>query len=206
MLISGCLSPLFGSYHPVLTISFEETLGIYRRIVAEQAERVDFFLCETMASAEEARAAAIAATESGKPVWLSWTLADDGPPRLRSGETLATAAAQALDDIPLAARLVNCSRPEAVAAALPDLLALGGQVGAYANAFTAIDALKHGGTVDVLGHARRSRPRALRGVRDGLGASGAAIVGGCCEVGPEHIAALRDRLHEAGIGTTGAIF
>jgi len=46
-------------------------------------------------------------------VWVSWTLADDGPPRLRSGETLATAA-QALEGIPLAARLVNCSRPEAV--------------------------------------------------------------------------------------------
>ena len=61
-------------------------------IVAQQADRVDLMLCETMASAEEARAAAIAAAEGGKPVWVSWTLADDGPPRLRSGETLATAA------------------------------------------------------------------------------------------------------------------
>ena len=33
---------------------------------------------------------------------------------------------------------------------------------------------------------------------------GAAIVGGCCETGPEHISALRDRLHGAGIGTTAA--
>ena len=55
--------------------------------------RVDLMLCETMASAEEARAAAIAAAESGKPVWVSWTLADDGPPRLRSGETLASGRA-----------------------------------------------------------------------------------------------------------------
>jgi S-methylmethionine-dependent homocysteine/selenocysteine methylase len=191
--IAGCLSPLFGSYAPALTISFDETLAIYREIVAQQADRVDIMLCETMASAEEARAAALAAAESGKPVWLSWTLADDGPPRLRSGETLA-AAAQAVRDIPLAARLVNCSRPEAVDAAIPELIALGGTVGAYANAFPAVEALEHGGTVDVLG------------VRDDLGPAryaefalrwvdaGAAIVGGCCEVGPEHIAALRDRL------------
>ena len=183
VLITGCLPPLFGSYHPALTISFDETLAIYRRIVAEQAERVDVMLCETMASAEEARAAAIAAAESGKPVWVAWTLADDGPPRLRSGETLA-AAARALDDIPLAARLVNCCQPEAIDAALPELVALGGTFGAYANAFTAVDRLKHGGTVDVLDAREDLDPAtyadfALRWV-----AAGATIVGGCCEVGP----------------------
>jgi S-methylmethionine-dependent homocysteine/selenocysteine methylase len=201
--IAGCLSPLFGSYHPELTISFEETLGIYRRIVAEQADRVDLMLCETMASAEEARAAAIAAAESGKPIWMSWTLADDGPPRLRSGETLAAAAA-ALDGIPLAARLVNCSRPEAVDAALPELLALGGPVGAYANAFPAVDALEHGGTVDVLGHREDLVPERYAEFALGWAEAGAAIVGGCCETGPEHIAALRDRLHAAGFATTAA--
>jgi S-methylmethionine-dependent homocysteine/selenocysteine methylase len=203
VLIAGCLSPLFGSYHPSLTISFEETLGIYRRIVAEQADGVDLMLCETMASADEARAAATAAVESGKPVWVSWTLADDGPPRLRSGETLAEAA-RALDGIPLAARLVNCSRPEAVDAALPDLLALGGPIGAYANAFTAVEALKHGGTVDVLGARDDLSPARYAEFALRWAEAGAAIVGGCCEVGPEHIAALRDRLHEAGIATTAA--
>jgi S-methylmethionine-dependent homocysteine/selenocysteine methylase len=193
VLIAGCLPPLFGSYHPVLTIPFDETLSIYRRIVAEQAERVDLMLCETMASAEEARAAAIAAVESGKPVWVSWTLADDGPPRLRSGETLASAA-RALADIPLAARLVNCCRPEAVDAALSDLVALGGTVGAYANAFTAVEALKHGGTADVLAAREDLTPTAYADFAMRWVDRGATIVGGCCEVGPEHIAVLRARL------------
>jgi S-methylmethionine-dependent homocysteine/selenocysteine methylase len=203
VLIAGCLSPLFGSYHPELTIPFGETLAIYRRIVAEQAEGVDLMLCETMASAEEARAAATAAAESGKPVWVSWTLADDGPPRLRSGETLAAAAA-ALDGIPPTARLVNCSRPEAVTAALPELVALGGPVGAYANAFTAVEALKHGGTVDVLAAREDLGPALYAEFALGWVEGGAAIVGGCCETGPEHISALRERLHGAGIGTTAA--
>ncbi|RWF42179.1 MAG: homocysteine S-methyltransferase, partial [Mesorhizobium sp.] len=66
--VAGCLSPLFGSYAPALTISYQETLDTYRRIVAEQADGVDLFLCETMASADEARAAVTAASESGKPV------------------------------------------------------------------------------------------------------------------------------------------
>jgi S-methylmethionine-dependent homocysteine/selenocysteine methylase len=205
VLIAGCLSPLFGSYHPELTIPFEDTLATYRRIVAAQAERVDLMLCETMASAEEGRAAAIAASESGKPVWMSWTLADDpGPPRLRSGETLATASA-ALAGTPLAARLVNCSRPETVDAALPELVALGGPVGAYANAFPAVDDLKHGGTVEVLGLRDDLGPETYAEFALGWVAGGATIVGGCCEVGPPHIAALRDRLAEAGYTTVAAL-
>ncbi|AZO29629.1 MULTISPECIES: homocysteine S-methyltransferase family protein [Mesorhizobium] len=200
--IAGCLSPLFGSYAPALTISFEETLGIYRRIVAEQADGVELFLCETMASAEEARAAVTAASESGKPVWVSWTLADHGTPRLRSGETIA-AASSALGDLPVAARLLNCCRPEAIAAALPELIALGGPVGAYANGFTSVEALKHGGTVDVL-HARHDLdPQAYAAQAVGWVDAGAGIVGGCCEVGPAHIAALRDRLIQAGHQITG---
>jgi S-methylmethionine-dependent homocysteine/selenocysteine methylase len=191
--IAGCLSPLFGSYHPELTIPYADTLAIYRRIVAEQADRVDLMLCETMASADEARAAATAAAESGKPVWMSWTIADDGPPLLRSGETLAEAD-RALAGLPLAARLVNCSRPEAVSAAIPELLALGGLAGGYANAFTAVDALEHGGTVDVLGARDDLGPEAYAALALGWAESGAGLVGGCCEVGPEHIAALCDRL------------
>ncbi|TPN34174.1 homocysteine S-methyltransferase family protein [Mesorhizobium sp. B2-3-3] len=200
--IAGCLSPLFGSYAPALTISYQDTLDIYRRIVAEQADGVDLFLCETMASAEEARAAVTAASESGKPVWVSWTLCDHGEPRLRSGETIA-AAANALGGLPVAARLLNCCRPEAIAAALPELIELGGPVGAYANGFTSIDALKHGGTVEVL-HARHDLdPEAYADQAMGWVEAGAEIVGGCCEVGPGHIAALRDRLEETGYEISG---
>jgi len=200
--IAGCLPPLFGSYAPKLTISYDDTLAIYRRIVAEEADHVDLFLCETMASSEEALAAATAASESGKPLWVSWTLADDGSANLRSGETLAEAAA-AIAHLPVAARLVNCSRPETVDAALPALKALGGTVGAYANGFTSTGALKHGGTVDVL-HARHDLdPEAYATFALGWVESGLDIVGGCCEVGPPHIAALRDRLVASGHTITG---
>ena len=63
-------------------------------------------------------------------------------------------------------------------------------------------ALKHGGTVDVLGARDDLGPATYAEFAMGWVAAGATIVGGCCEVGPAHIAALRDRLHEAGIGTT----
>lgn len=202
--IAGCLPPLFGSYAPQLTVGYDETLAIYRRVVAAQADHVDLFLCETMASAEEARAAVTAASESGKPVWVSWTLGDtDGGPRLRSGETIPRAA-EALADLSVAARLVNCCRPETIDAVLPELFALGGPVGAYANGFTDVAALKHGGTVEVL-HARHDLdPEAYAGFAFGWTEHGASIVGGCCEVGPAHIAALRDRLVAGGYRLRGA--
>jgi len=185
--IAGCLPPLFGSYAPALTISYDDTLAIYRRIVAEQADHVDLILCETMASAEEAHAAATAATEAGKPVWVSWTLADEPGARLRSGETLADASA-AIAHLPVAARMVNCSRPETVVAALPALVALGGTVGAYANGFTEVSALKHGGTVDVLLTREDLDPFTYADFALGCAEVGLTIIGGCCEVGPEHIA------------------
>lgn len=201
--IAGCLPPLFGSYAPALTIPFEETLATYRRVVEQQADGVDLFLCETMASAQEGLAAATAACESGKPVWLAWTLRDDGAARLRSGETIREAA-EAVAHLPLAARLVNCSRPETVDAALPELSALGGLTGAYANGFTAVEALKHGGTVAVLDTRTDLGPAAYAAYGVGWAAAGLDIVGGCCEVGPDHIAALRDALVAAGHHISGA--
>ncbi len=45
------------------------------RLSNVQADRVDLMLCETLASLKEIRAAATAATESGKPVWVGMTRA-----------------------------------------------------------------------------------------------------------------------------------
>ncbi len=201
--IAGCLPPLFGSYAPALTIPFDEALGYYRQVVAKETDRVDLFLCETMASAEEALCAATAACESGKPVWLSWTLDDKNPATLRSGEALGEAAGK-IAHLPVAARLVNCSVPEAFDASIADLVSLGGRVGAYANGFHSIDLLKHGGTVDVLDHRHDLGPEeyanhAMRWVE-----AGATIVGGCCEIGPAHIAHLKHRLEAAGHVIAGA--
>ncbi len=196
--MAGCLPPLFGSYKPELTLSFDKTLAIYRRIVDEQKDHVDLILCETMASAEEGLAAATAASESGLPVWISWTLRDDAQaPRLRSGETI-TGAAAAVAHIVAEARLVNCSTPEVVTAAMSELASLGGAVGAYANGFTSVAALKHGGTVDVLSARKDLGPQSYADFAMRWVEAGAAIAGGCCEVGPGHIAVLRDRLVGSG--------
>ena len=191
--IAGCLPPLVGSYRADLTPPEEECLASYRRIVAVQANGVDLFLCETMLSAAEARAATVAAAESGKPVWTALSVDDADGTLLRSGEGVA-AGAQAAVDAGAAAVLINCSSPEAVSAAMPQLGGIGVPFGAYANGFVSIAAMQPGGTVEALEARDDLGPVAYAGHALGWIDAGAAIVGGCCEIGPAHIATLRERL------------
>lgn len=195
--IAGCLPPLVASYHPEVSPGHEAALASYRRIVAAQAEHVDLFLGETLASTAEATAAARAALESGLPVWISLTVTDDDRVTLRSGEPLAEGVA-ALRELGVDARLLNCSRPEAIDAAWGVFASGGGVLGAYANGFTSIAGLQPGGTVDALEARRDLSPAAYADFALSWVEQGATIVGGCCEVGPAHIRELRARLEAAG--------
>ena len=191
--IAGCLPPLVGSYRADLTPPEDECLANYRRIVAVQADRVDLFLCETMLSAAEARAATVAAAESGRPVWTALSVDDADGTLLRSGEGVA-AGARAAVEAGAEAVLINCSCPEAVGAAVPLLAGVGVPFGAYANGFVSIAAMQPGGTVEALEARDDLGPMAYAGHALGWISAGAAIVGGCCEIGPGHIAVLRERL------------
>lgn len=202
--IAGCLPPLKWSYRPDLADPADREALAYDEIARLQRPFVDLMLCETMGSAEQGRGAALGASDAGLPVWVAWTLADDASGALRSGDTLAQAAA-ALDGLPVTARLVNCSKPEAVAAALPALVALPGPWGAYANGFTDIVAdYGPGQTVANLAARTDLGPAAYADHAMSWVAAGVTLVGGCCEVGPAHIAHLHDRLAEAGHTLGGA--
>jgi S-methylmethionine-dependent homocysteine/selenocysteine methylase len=203
--IAGCLPPLMWSYRPDLAADAEENAPVYAEIAALQAPHVDLFLCETMSAASQALGAVRGAVEAGagKPVWVSWTVEDEPTGRLRSGETVAEAA-RMLDGLPVAARLLNCSRPEAIGAAMPELAALGGRFGAYANGFSGISAeYVPGSTVKALEGRKDLGPAAYAEFAMGWVDQGATIVGGCCEVGPAHIAELARRLTAAGHDIVG---
>ena len=202
--IAGSLPPLYGSYRPNLVPSFEECLSRYRVIVEAQAGHVDLFLCETMSSIREGEASATAAKESGLPVWLSFSLEDTCSGCLRSGEPLE-AALRAVAKVNSDAVLLNCSVPEAIDSALGILLDNVSSAGAYANGFTSVDALEPGGTVENLEIRQDLGPEtysnfALRWVE-----LGAKIIGGCCEVGPAHIAKLRSELETHGYQITSKL-
>lgn len=201
--IAGCLPPLNGTYRPDRVRPFATNLAEYRRLAELQAPHVDFFRCETLSSAAEARAAAQAACETGKPVWVAWTLTDDGAGTLRSGETIAEAQA-AIADLPVSAVLANCSPPEAITAAIPALAATGLPAGGYANGFSPIPAtFLPGRTLDQITLREDLNPDAYAAIAMQWIDLGARILGGCCATGPAHIARLREAIIERGFGITG---
>ncbi|MCG6892947.1 MAG: homocysteine S-methyltransferase family protein [Desulfobacteraceae bacterium] len=200
--IAGSLPPLQGSYRPDRVGSFEEIVPLYREQAALLAPHVDLLLCETMSSAAEARAAAVAACETGRPVWVSWTLHEDRSGRLRSGETI-DAAVDALAGLPVTGLLANCCAPESITAAMPMLVRSGAsRIGGYANTFLPVP---EDWSLDGPGEAD-----GLLALRDDLGpeayarhaerwlAAGASVVGGCCGTRPSHIARLHALVHPAG--------
>jgi S-methylmethionine-dependent homocysteine/selenocysteine methylase len=192
--VAASLPPLRGSYRPDLVGKFDELVPLYR----EQAEILepycDLFICETMSSGEEARAAATAAAEFGRPVWVSFTLLEDKSGKLRSGESIAEAAAK-LKDLPVSGILANCTAPESIDAAMPELAKLGKVAGGYANTFQEVpkDWVMDGKkpTDGLLKLREDLDPEHYAVHAKAWLAAGAQVIGGCCGTGPAHIARLK---------------
>ncbi|WP_170328126.1 homocysteine S-methyltransferase family protein [Ruegeria arenilitoris] len=197
--IAGALGPLLASYRPDLKPDVDEAAEKFAELAKMMAERVDFFLIETVSSVQEAEGALRGASEGGKPVWLALTVMDDDGTRLRSGELLSEIAPVVKRFAPEVV-LINCSRPEAIPAALGVIAQLGRPFGAYANGFTGITQkfLEDAPTVDALEQRQDLGPDAYADHAMAWVAQGATIVGGCCEVGPDHIETLANRLRAAG--------
>jgi S-methylmethionine-dependent homocysteine/selenocysteine methylase len=188
--IAGCLPPLAASYQGQPERSFDDLRNEYATLVALQ-QSADVMLIETMTNTLEARAACAAARELGKPFGVSFRLEVDGG--LKSGESLAEAVTAIADYAPTAVML-NCCDLEILNAAMPQLVAMYPCVGGYANAFESVEDVARGGLVDSLEARVDVDPAtytaaAKRWLRDG-----ARIVGGCCEITPEHIRYLADSL------------
>jgi|AntRauTorckE6833_2_1112554.scaffolds.fasta_scaffold00270_1 S-methylmethionine-dependent homocysteine/selenocysteine methylase len=194
--IAGCLPPLVASYSSDER-SFAEIKREYEQIVAIQAPVVDLFLIETISNIKEAQAATEVALQTGKTVFLSFTLADKHPNQLRSGETIEEAL-NSIKQYPLDAFLFNCSFPETINEGLKAIEDLDKPYGGYANGFTSVDPLKPGKTVDLLSarhdmDEKKYAQHAMDWIKNG-----ATIIGGCCEVGPKHIDYLRKQLQFEG--------
>ena len=196
VLIAGSLPPLAGSYRPDLVGEVEDILPLYMEQAELLAPYVDLILCETMSSAAEGRAAALAACQTGKPVWVAWTLHEDRSGNLRSDETISLAA-EFLSDLPVTGFLVNCCAPESISKALPQLVATGvDYVGGYANTFQPIpEDWNLEGDKQTDGSLDLRSDLDPASYADYVGQwlqAGANVVGGCCGTGPAHIAKINE--------------
>ncbi len=196
VIVAGSLPPLFGSYLPDL---FDATAApaIIDPLVDGLRDNVDVWLGETLGSIAEAEAIRAALDRSdapAKPLWISYYLHHQQKGILASGESVANAAAAAVD-LGATTVMFNCAPAELISAAIPIAVATVGndaQVGGYANRFKASPV--------PLGTANSH----LSEFRDDLDPAsyctfvsqwiddGATIIGGCCGMTPDHIAAISE--------------
>jgi len=191
--IAASLPPLDTSYRADLVAPDEELCAEYARMAGVLAPRVDVLLCETLSSGREAVAAAEAALDTGREVWLSWTLQGNRPGLLPSGETLEAVFAAAAH-LPVHAHLVNCCGANLITDAMPRLAALSDRaIGGYANAADALP-----GPFDPLDpEVIASEPLDPEAYADAVMRwveAGATLVGGCCHTRPAHLDEVRRRL------------
>ena len=132
--VAGSIGPLVGSYRPESCPPPEGAEESYAEIVNALAPSVDLMLLETMSSVSQAEGALRASIKSGLPVWLAMTVDDFNGKVLRSGEDL-NELRPLLEALTPDALLINCSRPEAVSAAVETIKSFGFPFGAYANGF-----------------------------------------------------------------------
>ncbi len=190
-IVAGSLGPLGFSYRPDLAPLPEVAAETYARLARLQAKLVDVLLLETMSSVDQARGALMGAMTAGRPVWLAMSVADGDGTCLRSGEPLSHIAS-VLEEYRPERVLLNCARPEAISEGLPILGQLSMPFGAYANGFARIDPRfnRIGATTDLLTVRKDISPERYAEFAMDWVAAGADTIGGCCEIGPEHIAAV----------------
>lgn len=201
VLVAGSLPPALGSYRPDL-FDHQRSVAIHRELILGLQAHVDVWLAETQSSIAEVRAVvdALDLDIQLRPLWVSFTLLDEPgePPRLRSTEPVAEAVRVAVG-FGASAVLFNCSQPEVMSAALAEarevIQGLGQaiELGVYANAFPPVSSDAKAN--DTLLEIRRDLgPEAYLHWSRSWVAAGASIVGGCCGIGPEHIAQLHSHL------------
>ncbi len=193
--VAGSLPPVCGSYRPDL-VDLERARRVLGVLIAGLAPFIDHWQAETLSTMAEAELVAELVAETGKPLWLSFTLQDEepgAPPQLRSGERVRDAALLAAR-LGAEALLFNCSQPEVMADALDEArIALGAntiRLGVYANAFPPMSAEAEANTG--LSPIRADlTPAGYAAFARAWTEAGASVLGGCCGIGPEHIAVLR---------------
>ncbi len=143
----------------------------------------DLLAVETIPDADEAEVLVPLLEELGLPAWFSYAVAGA---TTRAGQPLDAAYAVLAGCSPLVAVGVNCSAPRDIAGALATAADATGKPGvAYPNL---------GETWDNDTHSWRGDGEFDVALASTWVADGARMVGGCCRVGPDHIADLRRAL------------
>ena len=193
VVVAASLPPLFGSYRPDL-FDATKAANIIDPLVDGLCESADVWLGETLGSIAEVRTVRTALHRVGddRPLWISFTLDDEVPGTLRSGEQVDEAVRVA-EDFGATAVLFNCCQAETISQAIPiarGVLHDSVQVGGYANRFVAAHSTEVQANAGLAAFRDDLAPHEYCSFVRHWVEMGATMVGGCCGMEPSHIAAL----------------
>lgn len=174
-------------YHGAYGITVDELAAWHRpRIEALWAAGPDVLAIETIPSLAEAEAVVRALEGTGAVAWLSYTVAGG---RTRAGESLDDAFALADASPEIVATGVNCCAPIEVSAALR---AVRGATDKPAVVYP-----NSGEEWDAKNRRWMGSPTLPPELLEDWVREGAFLIGGCCRVGPEHIALIGDAIRRS---------
>ncbi len=146
----------------------------------------NFLACETIPCLLEAQALNYLLLKQHKPVWVSFSCRDGE--HLHDGHSIAEAAQVFADNEKVFAIGVNCTPPQHIPALIRCIKSNSDKaIVVYPNSgesFNAKTKTWHG----------TSSPQDCAEAARSWYLSGATLIGGCCRMGPEHIAAMRTAL------------
>ena len=191
--IIGCLPPLVMSYKTNIGMDKNEAKDTYKKIIEIQEPHVEILCCETVCSIEEAYVATETALTTDKKVWLSFCVKEEDGTLLRSGESLEDALRE-FNNSKIDSFLINCAPPEAIHSSINVMKNFSKPYGALPNAFVTVNDLDIHNDVSIL--KKRSDLNINKFTSEILSyiKNNASIVGGCCEVGPKYIEALKNEI------------
>lgn len=208
--VAGSMPPLFGSYEPA-RVDPIRAAPHYATIAAALAPHVDLWIAETLSTISEVHSimAAIEGAGSQLPIWISFSLPETWSVDSDGNEEITLRSGESIDDIVEAVRsygdrieavLFNCSLPEQTSAAMSLLrssLNRAGraevQTGGYANAFPMVRETEYAANEVIYERREELTADTYADIAGSWIDDGATIVGGCCDMYPEHIAALAKR-------------
>ncbi|MFT4822865.1 MAG: homocysteine S-methyltransferase [Halioglobus sp.] len=150
------------------------------------SSEANFLACETIPSLLEAQALNTVLRQQDKPAWVSFSCADGG--HLHDGTRIADAAKVFADNEKVFAIGVNCTPPQH----MPNLISCiktssEKAIVVYPNSGEFFDAKTK------TWHGTSSPDDCAKAAMSWV-QSGATLIGGCCRMGPEHIAAMKAAL------------
>lgn len=195
--ICGSIPPLTETYRPDLVVKSTENIISYKFISGILAEHVDILLAESISTVDEVDMILQATENVNTPLYLSFTLSDDG--NFRDETPIVDGVYHAIKNNRVRGILFNCCSPESITIALKKLhsenvlshlIKNNIKIGAYPNRFEKIDKNWSSANSSRIKLREDTSPDTYISIIPEWIDMGVTLIGGCCGINSSYIKKL----------------